>query len=89
LSATRRAALGLALCGVCALAVGASTVSAGAPVGPLCAPLTLDASARLAGTPLLVTPAPGGRDAMPQTQLSFLGAPAAQLGGLVVRGSAS
>jgi hypothetical protein len=81
--------MGLALCGVCALAVGASTVSAGAPLGPACAPLTLDGSARLAGTPLLVTPAPGGRDAMPQTQLSFLGAPAAQLHGLVVRGSAS
>ena len=79
----------LALCGLCVLAVETAAVSAGAPVGPACAPQTLDASARLAGTPLLVTPAPGGRDAMPQTQLSFLGAPAAQLSGLVVRGSLS
>jgi hypothetical protein len=55
--------------------------------GPDCTPVTLDASAQLPGTPLLVTPAPGGRDAMPQTQLSFLGAPAAQITGLLVSGS--
>jgi FAD/FMN-containing dehydrogenase len=64
-------------------------VSAGAVAGAVCTPAALGASAQLAGTPLLVTPAPGGRDAMPQTELSFLGAPAAQLSALVVRGSAS
>jgi hypothetical protein len=66
-------------------AVHADTVAA----APACVPATLDASDRLAGTPLLVTPAPGGLDAMPQTQLSFLGAPAAQITGLVVTGSVS
>jgi hypothetical protein len=91
LSAARRAATLLVLCAAgVALAAGAASVSAGAPVtGPVCVPATLDASAQLAGTPLLVTPEPGARDAMPETQLSFLGAPAAELSGLVVRGSAS
>ena len=51
-------------------------------------PDTVDASARLPGTPLLVTPAPGSREAMPQTQLSFLGAPVADISALTVRGSA-
>ena len=91
MSAARRAATLLVLCAAgVALAAGAASVSAGAPVtGPVCVPATLDASAQLAGTPLLVTPEPGARDAMPETQLSFLGAPAAELSGLVVRGSAS
>jgi hypothetical protein len=91
LSAARRAATLLLLGAVgAALAAGAASVSAGAPLsGPVCVPPTLDASAQLAGTPLLVTPQPGARDAMPETQLSFLGAPAAELSGLVVRGSAS
>ena len=86
----RRAISGLAaFAGACGLAAALASVSAGAAGGPACAPGTLDASARLAGTPLLVTPAPGGRDAMPQTQISFLGAPAGQLSGLLVRGGLS
>ncbi|HVC84249.1 MAG TPA: arylsulfotransferase family protein [Solirubrobacteraceae bacterium] len=94
MSAGRRAATLLVLCGVgaalAALAAGAASVSAGGPAsGPVCVPAALDASAQLPATPLLVTPAPGARDAMPATQLSFLGAPARQLSGLVVRGSAS
>ncbi len=91
MSAARRAATLLVVCGAgAALAAGAANVSAGTPAsGPLCVPASLDASAQLPATPLLVSPAPGARDAMPQTQLSFLGAPAAQLSGLVVRGSAS
>jgi hypothetical protein len=81
--------------GVCALALGAagvsavSSVGADAPAAPACVPATLDASDQLPGTPLLVTPAPGGLDAMAQTQLSFLGAPAAGLSALVVSGSVS
>ena len=91
MSAARRAATLLLLCAAgAALAAGAASVSAVTPLtGPVCVPPTLDASAQLAGTPLLVTPQPGARDAMPETQLSFLGAPAAELSGLVVRGSAS
>ena len=78
-----------ALAGACALAAVMSGVSAGAASGPNCVPSSINASAQLAGTPLLVTPAPGSLEAMPQTQLSFLGAPASQLSGLLVRGSAS
>lgn len=72
-----------------ALAVGASVAGGTAPAGPECVPATIDASARVVGTPLLVTPAPGSRDAMPQTQLSFLGGPARGLTRLTIRGSVS
>src|ERR1039458_4138726 len=95
----RRGLRGLAAFGVaCALGVGVGVgvgVSAiGASAAPAlsapdCLPATLDSSARLPGTPLLVTPAPGGLDAMAQTQLSFLGAPASQISLLLVRGSVS
>src|SRR6185437_5302920 len=54
---------------------------------PRCLPTALDASAVIPGTPLLATPAPGSLDAMPRTQLSFLGAPARALSGFDVRGS--
>jgi hypothetical protein len=74
------AASGRGRAGPAAAAV-ATTASA-----PTCAPATLDTSARLPGTPLLVTPAPGGFDAMPQTQISFLGAPASRLTNLRVQG---
>jgi len=84
------AALGGALAALAGASANASAVAAsGPPTGPDCTPATLDASARLVGTPLTVTPAPGGRDAMPQTQLSFLGAPPARLSALRVEGSQS
>jgi hypothetical protein len=92
----RRLRVLAALGGACAIAVVAASppvvcsVRAGPPAtAPACAPATLDGSAQLPGTPLLVSPAPGGLDAMPQTQISFLGAPASQLSSLVVRGSVS
>jgi hypothetical protein len=72
-----------------ALALGAATARSSARMAAQCVPAILDASDRLPGTPLLVTPAPGGLDAMPQTQLSFLGAPVRELSRLVVRGSLS
>jgi hypothetical protein len=74
---------------VLALAASGSGVSADTVASPGCVPATLDASDVLLGTPLLVTPAPGALDAMPEDQLSFLGAPASQLSSLVVSGSAS
>ena len=87
----RRWALAIAALGT-ACAIGAeasaSARTGGAPA-PACIPATLDRSARLPGTPLLVTPAPGGLDAMPETQLSILGARPRQLSGLVVRGTVS
>jgi hypothetical protein len=90
----RRPLRGIALLAcVCALALaaagGVSAVGADSVASPACAPATLDASDQLPGTPLEVTPAPGALDAMPQTQLSFLGAPAAQLSALLVSGSVS
>jgi hypothetical protein len=100
----RRLRLGVALFALVAIAV-AVAVAAGSASGrahgglvraaaapasaPTCTPTTLDTSARLPGTPLLVTPAPGGRDAMPQTQISFLGAPASRLSNLRVQGTLS
>jgi len=75
----------LALAAGGARAVSADTVA----MAPACVPATLDASDLLPGTPLLVTPAPGGLDAMPQSQLSFLGAPASQIASLLVSGSLS
>jgi len=74
---------------VIALVVGVSVAGGTAPAAPDCVPATIDTSARLAGTPLLVTPAPGSRDATPQTQLSFLGAPERDLMRLTVSGSVS
>ena len=95
----RRGLRGLAAFGVaCALGVGVGVGVGVSAIGasgatalsaPDCLPATLDSSARLPGTPLLVTPAPGGLDAMAQTQLSFLGAPASQISSLLVRGSVS
>jgi hypothetical protein len=95
----RALAAGVALCALVLLVVAAGAasghggrhaVAAAAPASaPACAPATLDVSARLPGTPLLVTPAPSSRDAMPQTQLSFLGAPASTLSNLRVQGALS
>ena len=72
---------------LCALAAGAAASASGVQASPQCTPSVIDASARLPGTPLLVTPAPGARDAMPQTQISLLGAPAATLEVRTVVGS--
>ncbi len=92
----RRLRVLAALGGACAVAAAAVSPAAVSSVradplsaAPSCVPATLDASAQLPGTPLLVSPAPGGLDAMPQTQISFLGGPASQLSSLVVRGSVS
>ena len=63
----RRWALAIAAIGTaCAIGAGAGTSArAGGAPAPACIPATLDRSARLPGTQLLVTPAPGGLDAMP------------------------
>jgi hypothetical protein len=53
-----------------------------------CAPTALDRSALLAGA-VTVSPLPGSRDASAETQVSFLGVPAAALSGVSVRGSRS
>jgi hypothetical protein len=53
---------------------------------PTCAPSTLNTPALLDGT-VTVSPLPGSRDASPQTQISFLGVPAAELSAISVVGS--
>jgi len=60
-----------------------------ASVAPNCAPSALNNSAVLPGTSLSVSPLPGSLDSSPSTQISFLGAPAAELGHVSVSGSRS
>ena len=62
--------------------------SASSHSGPVrCVPPRLDISAALAGGRVTVSPAPLSRDASAQTQISFLGAPVGQLGGVAVTAS--
>ncbi len=60
-----------------------------APSSGRCVPTTLNRSAVLPGTSLAVTPLPDSYDALPRTQVSLLGAPAAALSKVTVRGSVS
>jgi hypothetical protein len=53
--------------------------SAQSGVSPACLPSTLDHSAKLAGVPVDVSPAPETDTANPATQISFLGVPAAKI----------
>ncbi len=85
--AFRPFALAVVAC-LCVAAPALADGPAGAP-SPSCLPASLDASARLAGTPLLVSPMPGSADATVENQISFLGAPAAAIGALAVSGSLS
>jgi hypothetical protein len=73
------AVLGLALLG--------GQAAAAAP-GPACAPTILNRSALQDGA-VTVSPLPGSRDASTQTQISFLGVPAADLAAISVVGSRS
>jgi hypothetical protein len=87
----RSGLLEIALAAALALATAGITTATGATpaVSPACVPQTVDASSVLANTPLLVSPAPGSADAMPQNQVSFLGAPASTLTNVTVTGSQS
>ena len=60
-----------------------------APAAGPCYPSTLNRSAVLPGTTLAVTPLPDSYDALPQTQISLLGAPVSALSGVTVKGSDS
>jgi len=69
---------------------GASSASATSTASaPACLPASTDVSATLAGTPVSVSPTPGTDTADPQTQISFLGAPAGQIRVVSVVGSRS
>jgi hypothetical protein len=72
-----------------ALALGLALVasaSALAGSGPACGPTVLDNSAVQAGS-VTVSPLPGSRDVSAQTQISFLGVPARNIGSVQVVGS--
>jgi Arylsulfotransferase (ASST) len=56
---------------------------------PACLPSNLRASARLPGTAVTVSPAPGTVSANPNSQVSFLGASRSQITAVSVRGSES
>jgi hypothetical protein len=67
--------------------LAAAAASAAAPA-PGCTPTTLNTSAIKAGS-VTVSPLSGSRDATAQTQISFLGVPAAAIGDVSVVGSQS
>jgi hypothetical protein len=70
-----------------AAALAPATAAAG-PVSPTCGPSSIDNSALQDGS-VTISPLPGSRDASAQTQISFLGVPAAQLSVSSVVGSRS
>jgi hypothetical protein len=59
------------------------------PTAGRCVPTTLNRSDILPGTPIAVTPLPDSYDALTETQISFLGAPASELSQISVTGSSS
>jgi hypothetical protein len=82
--------------GVLALALGSASLKldggssrATASASPQCLPASLEHTATLAGTTVDVSPAPESDSANPHTQISFLGAAAAQIHGVSVRGAQS
>jgi hypothetical protein len=88
------AVLAAALLAVAAIAVAVILATeSGGPAkiarSPACLPSAIDPSARLPGTSVDVSPAPGTGMANPHTQVSFRGAPASRLAGVAVVGSRS
>lgn len=84
------ALLGLAVAVVAAILLASGALNGSpATTAPACLPTTLDHNARLADTPVDVSPAPGTTTANPHTQISFLGAPAAQIREVDVAGGRS
>jgi hypothetical protein len=96
---------GLIIVGIAALAWGVSAIVLGSPsltllpgssatvtrggVSPSCLPATLQHTATLPGTNVDVSPEPGTGTANPHTQISFLGAPAADVHAVSVTGQRS
>jgi hypothetical protein len=74
-------------------AAGCGSGSHGSPASaersPACLPASLDDSAKLAGVPVDVTPAPGTDTANPRTQISFLRVPLSEIHGVSVVGRRS
>jgi hypothetical protein len=90
LAALTALALLAAACGSSSSKATSSTPTAQtASAAPACLPGSQNHSARLAGTSVDVSPAPGTAMANPDTQISFLGAPAREIRSVSVSGSAS
>ena len=70
------------------LGLGLAAGTAAGQTGPQCVPTRLNNSAVQGGS-VTISPLPGSRDARPQTQISFLGVPAGELGSIRVSGSRS
>ena len=71
------------------LKLGSESSKATAALSPSCLPSTLDHTAALAGTRVAVSPEPETDTANPHTQISFLGAPAADVTAISVVGARS
>ncbi len=95
---------GLIILGIAALAWGVSALALDSPsltllsgssttvssgVSPSCLPTAFDRTAALGNTGVDVSPAPGSVTANPHTQISFLGAPAAEIRAVSVTGARS
>lgn len=65
----------------------AHKASSSGPIAGRCVPTTLNRSAVLPGTTLAASPLADSYDASPDTQISLLGVPSAELGHVTVRGS--
>jgi hypothetical protein len=65
----------------------AHKASSSGPIAGRCVPTTLNRSAVLPGTTLATSPLADSYDASPNTQISLLGVPSAELGHVTVRGS--
>ena len=70
-------------------ACGSGSSGSHSAASPVCLPTTVDQSAKLAGLPVDVSPAPGTVTANPHTQISFLGVPAAEIHGVSAVGASS
>ncbi len=70
-------------------ACGSGSSGSHSAASPVCLPTTVDQSAKLAGLPVDVSPAPGTVTANPHTQISFLGVPAAEIHGVAYRRASS
>jgi hypothetical protein len=68
---------------------GSSATGTSGGVSPPCLPATLQHTATLPGTDVDVSPEPGSGTANPHTQISFLGAPAAEIHAVSVTGQRS
>jgi hypothetical protein len=82
-------ALAIVLATGCGGSSGSHSSASQSGKSPSCLPTTHEHSARLAGTKVVVSPAPGTGTASPQTEISFLGATPSEIASIDVVGSAS